>query len=600
MDSLVQLVSRGAWAALFGACVSVAAAADAPAAAWESGADIVPLCQLEQQVRGAAGDGGRRAACEAALLPLLAAGSTFEAKRFACEHLAVVGSEASLPALTALLRQEETAGVACLALGGMRTAKAGDALRAALAEAGGTVRRQLVETLAHRAEAASVGALATLTRDADVALAGAAVHALGAIDAPEAREAVLALRGACPPALAAAVGAASLRGAEHAFAAGDRVAASAVCEELLAPTWPAHIRRGALGLLLRTDADHGARRVREILSAAASDPLFAAVAIGHVAELPGEGVSKTFADLLPRLPPAGRVQMVEALAERGDPDARSALRAQAAAEDPAVRCAALAAIGGLEGASAVDVLVKALTSGPTPDERQAAQAALAGLGGGEATDRALIGALRGRSAEEKAVLLATLSMRGGRASAAELLAQACAPEAAVARAAAQGLVRVAGRGDGAAFEVLRAAVAGDDGRAQEAALRALAAWRGLDAWEVLAEVYAKAEDTSRRTLALRGLVRAAGEANEAFDAGQAARYRQLLASARNAGERKLILDVLGGATHPEALALAVTLLDDPESRPVAEEAVTRLAKALAATHAEASRAALERVKSGKK
>ena len=43
-----------------------------------------------------------------------------------------------------------------------------------------------------------------------------------------------------------------------------------------------------------------------------------------------------------------------------------------------------------------------------------------------------------------------------------------------------------------------------------------------------------------------------------------------------------------------------SVLDDPESRPVAEEAVTRLAKALAATHAEASRAALERVKSGKK
>ena len=149
------------------------------------------------------------------------------------------------------------------------------------------------------------------------------------------------------------------------------------------------------------------------------------------------------------------------------------------------------------------------------------------------------------------------------------------------------------------LEVLRKAALGKEGRSKEAALRALAAWRGLGAWDVLAEVYVKTGEGSQHALALRGLVRAAGEANASPDAALFGRYRQLLAGARTAEDRKLILGVLAGAAHPDALALALTLLDDPAVRPQAEEAVARLAKALSATHAEASRAALERIQKGK-
>jgi len=192
-----------------------------------------------------------------------------------------------------------------------------------------------------------------------------------------------------------------------------------------------------------------------------------------------------------------------------------------------------------------------------------------------------------------------LSRRGGRLCAAELLAAACGPDDAATRAAAQGLVRIAGDGDAAALPVLQQAVAHGGSQTQGAALRALAAWRGLAAWDTLAGVYLKTGDESLRALALRGLVRAAGEAHADPGAGRAERYRHLLAGARGAAERKLILSVLGGSACPETLALALTLLDDPEIRDEAEGTVRRMAKALETSHPEAARAALQRVEKGK-
>ena len=101
-------------------------------ATYESGSSVEPLRTLERLLCESVGVPERRAGIESALLRLLAPDTSFEAKRFACSHLAVHGSEASLPALGALLKKEETVGIACLALKGLRTEKAGDLLRTAL------------------------------------------------------------------------------------------------------------------------------------------------------------------------------------------------------------------------------------------------------------------------------------------------------------------------------------------------------------------------------------------------------------------------------------------------------------------------------------
>ena len=565
------------------------------AAKYESGLSVEPLRQIERLLCESVGDSAKRAELEAALIRLLAPETTFEAKRFACVHLAVHGTEASLPALAALFKREQTVGIACLALGKMRSAKAGDVLRVALPEAKGVARVQIIDTLGHRAEEASVIALSGLTHDADAAVAVAAVRALGFIDTHEAHDAVKALRQEANPFAAAAVAEASLNGAEQLAAAGDRAAASAICEGLLKPAFLAHIRRGAFGLLLRCDADGGVQRVRKMLDSTPHDAVLAAVAIAHVPKLRGEAVSISFGEVLPRLPPSEQVLMIESLACRADADARAIIRAQVGATDPGVRHAALAAVGKLEDASAVPLLAKALAGASTPEETKDAQLALAGLRGGEATDQAICDALRQAVAKDKPALMAVLSKRGGSTAVKALLEQSGASDEPVSRAAAQALVRIADGGDSASLAALQAAVAGGDVRVREAALRTLAAWRGVAAWDTLAGICLKPLNDAEHALALRGLVRIAGEGNAHPDAALVGRYSQLLAGAQRDSDRKLILNVLAGVAHPDALALALPLLDVPGVHREAAEAVRRMADMIQKTHPEAARSALQRL-----
>ena len=562
---------------------------------YETGTSAEPLRQIERLLCEAVGDCAKCAELEAALIRLLAPEATFEAKRFACVQLAVHGSGASLPALTALLKQEQTVGIACLALGNMRSAKAGDVLRVALPEAKGVARVQIIDTLGHRAEAASVKALSELAHDADAAVAGAAARALGSIDAPAARVEVSALRQEANPAAAAAVAEALLNGAEQLAAAGDRAAASSLCEGLLKPSFPAHIRRGAFGLLLRCDADGGLQRVRTMLDSTPQDAVLAAVAIAHVPKLRGENVSKTLGEVLLRLPPAERVLLIESLACRADADARALIRTQVDAADPGVRHASLVAVGNLEDASAVPLLAKALASAATPEETKDVQLALAGLRGGEATDQAICEALRPAAAKEKPALCAVLSRRGGSAAVKTLLALVGEADAQVSPAAAQALVRIADGGDSAALAALQAALAGGDASVRGAALRTLAAWRGVAAWDTLAGLYLKPVNAAEHALALRGLIRIAGSGNAAPDAALVGRYSQLLAGAQGDSDRKLILSVLAGAAYPDTLALALPLLEVPGVHDEAAEAIRHMAIAIQKTYPKAAHSALQRL-----
>jgi hypothetical protein len=566
------------------------------AATYESGSSVEPLRAFERLLCESVGVPERRAGLEAALLRLLAPDTPFEAKRFACSHLAVHGSEAALPALGALLKQEETVGIACLALKGLRTEKAGDLLRAALPEAKGGARLQLVSTLGHRAEAASVKPLAGLAHDSDAVVACAAIRALGTINDPSARAAVDALRKGATAATADAVAEASLSHAELQAAAGDRAAAAASCEDLLKTERPANIRRGAFGLLLRTDADGGLQRAQTLLGAKPADPVLAAVAIARIPDMRSEGVSKTFGSLLPQLAPDQQVLMIEAFASRADTEARAVLRVQVGAAEPCVRRAAIAAVGQLEDESAVPLLAAAFSRAASPDETKDIQLALASLQGGGKTDLAVCAALRQAAGKDKLPLMAVLSRRAGGVAVDALLEYACDPDKEVSRAANQALARIADGGDSASLASLQQALTGGSGSRREAALRTLAAWRSVAAWDTLLGVYQKPESQEQHALALRGLIRIAGEGNAQPDAALIGRYRQMLAGTQEVAERKMIVSTLAGVAHPEALALALPLLDVPGVRAEAAQAIERIATAIQKNHPEAARDALRKVK----
>ena len=90
------------------------------------------------------------------------------------------------------------------------------------------------------------------------------------------------------------------------------------------------------------------------------------------------------------------------------------------------------------------------------------------------------------------------------------------------------------------------------------------------------------------------LVRLADDANAAPDENLLARYRELLSGARADDEFKQVLSALGGSADPEALKLAVSLLERPGVRAEAEATVKRIAEVIKDKHPEAAKAALDR------
>lgn len=626
---------------------------------YQSGGDVQPLRHYEALVRRAVEDPAARQQAQADFIRVLTGDSTFEAKRFACLHLAVIGDEACVPALAGLLNHEETAGIAAAALAQIPAPAAGDALRKALDSAPAAAKPAIAHALGVRGDTRAVARLNRLAGGADRAAAEAAITALGQIGTPAAQKTLAALRRSAPPELHRAVAAASLNLAGKLAAKGSRKAAAAIYQEYLAAGQPADLRRGAFGGLMRLDRDGGQKRALEALTGA--DAALKAVAIAAVPELKGAGASRAFAAVLPGLAPGEQVLLLQALAARGDAPARKAAQDQLGSTHPEVRLAAIAALGQMGDASTVPVLARAVAAAPSPAELRAVETALAGLKGGEAVDRALTAQLRTRSDGPQWPFLGALVRRANPASLPVFLTETASDDTTMAKLAFQGLSRVAGPQDlpavlkalgglraeavledaqAAVGQILRRAVSpaqasaavrealrsaptpagrarflpllafcpdaagleqvvaaarASDPSLRDVGLRTLADWPDPAAWEPLRSLYLAAPSETERVLALRGLAHLLGELNTRPDATLISRYRELLGSAKGDTDRKLILGALAGCNHPDALALALQQLDHAGARAEAVLAVRKIAEAIKAQHPQAAEEALRKI-----
>ncbi len=406
----------------------------AAAAKWESGQNLEPLTQLEQRVRESAANAQTRLELESALTQLLVPTATFEARRFACQQLAVIGSDASVPAIARLLTEDGTIGIACLAFGNRPSAKADEALRTALTKSQGQGRLQIISALGNRRDLQAVESLTRLAREADVAVAQAAIRALGRIADGAACSAVVSLRAGASPALEEALADASLRCAEELAKSGDREGAAAICEPLIAPTQPEFVRRGAFAGLLRCDGDGGEQRILQTLGS--SDDVLKAVAIAAVRELPSKGASAKLGKELPKLPAEQQVWLVESLAARSDAGARNAIAAAlATSTDTGVRQAAAQALGRIGDARSVKPLVQALATVRDEAEANTIVAALAGLPAGRGTDKAMLSELKASQGKARAQLISSLAARRSPEISAALLKETENADPAVAKAA---------------------------------------------------------------------------------------------------------------------------------------------------------------------
>jgi HEAT repeat protein len=631
----------------------------AEAATYQPGQSREPFRRLEELLRQSSS--GVRQQLEAGLVQLLSPGSTYEAQEFACTQLGIIGSTTALPALSRLLKSDETAGIACLALTTYPPGKANAILRAALPDARGTSRIQIIDTLGDRRDSKAVKLLAQSAGDADLAVARAAIAALGKIADQAAWKTVVALPKGTDPALQPAITEATLRCAEARASAGDSKAANALYENLLAATQPAYVRRAALAALLRLDKASAQQRILEVVHG--SDATLKPVAIADVRALPSQNASEVFAAELPNLQAQEQVWMIDSLAARGDTAACTAIGNSLASPQAAVRRAAIDALGRMGGAWCVIPFTRAFVAAKDVEESRALESAFISLPGGAQTDRAIVAALKKSSGSTSACLITALARRTGPAANTVLLAEAAQSDPVVAKAAlralaktaadselspllerltstgdaevrseaedaaAQAIARADNRtrcsatvrgalgwaqsvdshiallgllpacGDAAALNALKSATTASDTRVRAAAVRALTDWPDDSAWDALVTVYRQPASEASRGLVLRGLVRLAGEENAHPNAKLIGHYRALLAGANSDADLRLILGALGGAAQPEALQLALPLLDNAGVRAEAEAAVKRIAEAIKARHPQAAQEALKRLQS---
>jgi HEAT repeat protein len=645
--------------ASIGAAEPAAKTLAADAARYESGADMTAMRGIERLVIQSAGNAELRGEVEGALIGLLGDASSYEAKRFACQQLAIIGSERSVPALTPLLKDQQTVGIACYALVASPSPTAGEALRSALAGASGLVRVQILLALGNRRDAEAVPALIGLAGDADGPTANVAAAALGRIGTPQAVAALRKMNQNVRAEVAAAVTEGLLYAADRLIAAGDASLASAIYRDLQKSD-RTDVRRAALGGLLRLDADGGRARIIEVL--AGTDASLRPVAINGVRRLKGQDVSKAFAAQLPQLPLAKQAMLLEALADRGDADARAAMAAHVAAEDIGVRIAAITGLGKLGDQSAVPVLARALATAAGAEEFSAAEQALVGLRGGDSADRAIVSEMEKSQGLARNRLVTVLGRRNSRIAMPALVAATGDADTGVARAAFDVLARlgtadelgvmidqliatpsadvrrsaeaailrvlvsidepakrtaiVGGKlasapnteariaiirllptaGDAQALAMVQRLVTDADPAVRDAAVRALADWRDLSAWDALMVIYERPASETHRVLALRGLVRLATETNAKGGPERIDRYRRLLVGAHGDNDQKLILGALSGVAHPDALTLALPLLSNAAVRAEAELAVKKIAERIKTSHPQAAQEALEKLK----
>jgi len=610
-------------------------------ARYESGADMAPIRAFEELVRQSSKKPDLRKDLEAALIKILSAEATFEAKRFACQNLAFLGSEASLPALAKLLEMDDTVGIACLALGSYPSGKANQVLRAALATSKGISAAQIVNTLGDRRDAEAVGALIQLARGPDPLVVEPAIIALAKIGSAEARAAVVSLCNEAPANLAATLNDASLRTAAQLAAAGDRDAAVKAYEDHCKASQPPHIRRAAFAALLRLDRDGGERRILAALHN--GDALLKPAAIAGIVKLDVPGASEKFSAELVGLEPDIQILLIGALAARGDEGARRGIAAQIENANENVALAAIRSLGSMGDASSVPALAR-VVAGPTKSERSlAALASLQQLRGAKANE-AILAATEAAPAEGRASMIGVIASRQMKEAVPYLMEQASNADPKIASAALHGLGKLAGpdqlpelvdmivklenpalqsdvsaamvqiarkienpekrseavlaayRKTGtvsvkcamlralaqtAGAEALDSALAamGDqDKELKEAATRAVANWSDPEAAPRLLAQARSTDEPTAKVLLLRGAVRLLARSEKRPAKDVLSNYAEALQIATRTEEKRMVIAGLSSYPVAGALGFLTPLLEDPDLRAEAAPAIVRIVK----------------------
>ena len=621
----------------------------------KSRADLIKLTDMITQASGTP----ESKVIEKQLDDFLKSDANYAAKDFVCRQLSVVGTEASVPALASMLTDEQYCDMARYALERIPGAAVDDAFRQALSKAAGKAKIGIVNTLGVRGDKKAVSLLVELINDSNQMMAGAAVAALGRIDAPAATEAIAKAKDKVTGSLRAQVLDAYSQCAGRLAAKGQKDAAFAIYKQLYAASEPAPIRIAAVRGMITTAGDKTPETINEILKS--GDKQMQTAAIGVLKDAAKTDVVKAAAEQLPNLGATQQIQLLTALAECGDKVALPAVLTAVKSTDSPVRVAALAAIGTLGDASTIDLLVQTAVS-TKGDEQKAAQESLYRLRG-EEIDKAILSKLSAAEPKAKVELIRSCDQRNITASVPELMkaakdsdAQVRAESIKTLRAvggpqdmtglvdlqmAATGtdrselektvvvvakkipadknpaekvlaalpnakdldvkcsLLSVLGKiGDPAGLSVLREALGDKEDKIKDAAVRALSDWPTAEPASDLLKIAQTSDNQVQKTLALRGYVRLTGLISDKPAEEVIKMYKEAMSLAPTVAEKRMVLSGLGNTKSFEALQMAGSYLEDSELKQEAEAAVVKIAESTLKAHPQETKELLQKVLAG--
>lgn len=323
---------------------------------------------------------------EQKLIQVLQSNASPREKDAACARLKFIGTSRCVPALAALLTDEQLSHSARYALEPMHDDQAERALIEALAKTRGLLRVGIVNSLGMREEPAATPELLLLLRGTDVAAANAAANALGRIGGTDA---LRGLRSAAQNSTgdrhAAAVDGV-LRCANRMLNSNERSAALAAFEQLGGDSETEQVRIAAFRGRVQASGNAGLELVLHAIAGPNGPEQLAAIQLVHELSMPD--TTRQVTRLLDHVGPAIQVPVIEALGQRGDPSAVPALLALAPTAGPEVQLALVSAFDLIGDASTAATLASLASSG-SPALQKAARQALADIHRGDVTSMLL-------------------------------------------------------------------------------------------------------------------------------------------------------------------------------------------------------------------
>ena len=560
------------------------------------------------------------------LIAVLKSDAPHKEKADACRLLALVGTKDAIAPLAALLGNEKLSHMARYGLEPIPDPAVDDALRNALGKLKGRPLVGVIGSIGVRRDVKAVRPLAKMLRSPDTQVAQAAARALGKIGN---RPAARVLQRALPNVSAAnqlALCEGLFRCAEAHAAKGRRDVAIEIYDQMRDLDAPHQVRAGALRGAILTRGKDGVALLREHLRS--DDYILFSAAVQAAQELPIAEVTKALTAELNQLPADNQILIIQTLGKRADASASPALFALARNSEKSVRIAAIRSLAEIGHSSAVPVLAELLNDADS-EISQAAQESLAALPGRQA-DAAVMAMLDSSQTSRRLTALELIGRRRMTASIPALLKAAEDAEAKVRPAALKKVGELGGPdqlpalldllmhfkasqdidaaeralsavcmkadnpqsytmkltsllvqaqpaqknallhvlgviGGTNALKAVRSAANDSNAQVRAAAIRVLCGWKTADAAPDLLALAKGSPNSSRNTAALRGYISLVRDKSLPTEQ-KLAMCKEAAVLVRRNEEKKLLLGVLGGVPAAEALAMAMTYLNDPATK----------------------------------